>query len=71
MFTKNQPDKPPLNDSIPHKECSIGRLQNFVYNPLNYPITTTGKCELCDLNANEANLGPLLNIVSNVKICFH
>ncbi|CAD8122761.1 unnamed protein product [Paramecium sonneborni] len=44
---------------------SFGRLQKFSYQKLEYPKIDNGNCLFCGLEANELNLGPLLQIPSN------
>ncbi|CAD8197907.1 unnamed protein product [Paramecium octaurelia] len=44
---------------------NFGRLQKFSYQGLSYPKKNNGNCVFCGLEANDSNLGPLLQIPSN------
>ncbi|CAD8210525.1 unnamed protein product [Paramecium octaurelia] len=44
---------------------TFGRLQKFSYQKLLYPKKDDGNCIFCGLEANDSNLGPLLQIPSN------
>ncbi|CAD8123836.1 unnamed protein product [Paramecium sonneborni] len=63
----NQTCKQKQNKQNKEQIISFGKLQNFSYQKLQYPKQDDGNCIFCGLEANESNLGPLLQINSNIN----